>query len=162
MSSCGRGAVLAGLLAGLGLALGACSTTPGGFGAPTAPPLVLTSTQPPAEPAGAPTVLADQGALQPAPPPTAYTELAPLPSPGSSTGAGAGTAPAAGPPGGSGLLSPQEKARVVAELEALARAQTPPTIGIVPPCTLDPAVVAALPQPLTAEQAAALCASANP
>jgi hypothetical protein len=149
-----RGFLLAGLLVSAGLAVGGCSTSGGGVPQPAAAPLVLSSNLPP-PPAPAPAVLVT-ASPQPAAPPTAYTD------PGAVAAVPVAAAGAA--PSSSELLSPNEKARVIAELEALARAQTPTATppGAVPPCTVDPAVLAALPQPLTPEQAATLCAAPSP
>jgi len=153
MGNCGRVNVFAGLLVAVLLVTGGCSASRGDYAEPASVPMVLTNAQPQDTTSSVAAGPPMEVAPQPLAPPTAYTEAPQLqPAP---------PAPGAAAPSATALLSPSEKARVIAELEALARAQaTPAAPSIVEPCTPDPQVVAALPQPPTPEQMAALCAAA--
>ncbi len=110
------GAVLLTMI--LAAAAGGCALTSGDFAQPKSAPLVLSSTD---ATTGAPVevkpaVLVDSG---PAPQTAAAAEAPPLPRPGSTTAGGAQPTTESS----TKLLTPDEKDRVIAELEALARGQ---------------------------------------
>lgn len=116
------------LVAGVGLASSGCVMSRGEFAQPASEPVVLTGGQPQdivGTPADAKPAVAAQQEPQSAPPlalsATGQAEPPTPPVAPATLAAADGNAPPAEP--NSKLLSPEEKTRVIAELEALAKSQ---------------------------------------